>query len=208
MRIIERIGGLLIRPKETMKIIVHGGGALSEALIVLLIFSVSTWLAMGFSISRLLAWIMSFIPFNLGPLVYTIVTPFLIGAVALLGIISDCIDWLARSVTIHIVAKALGGGGDLEPLMVVTGYSWVRRVFPLAALIVTAFAPIVGILLSLALVVVSWIWAIYAVTIGVAELHGLSTEKALLATLSWSILKLLLLLSWSIVFIPLRFFGW
>lgn len=193
MRVVERIGGLLVRPRETVRILAHGAPPLTEALLVLGLFSTCTWLSLGVAVSRIIALIALIVPFGMGEIFSQLVMPLLVGAILLLGAIYDGVNWLLWSLTAYLVIRGLGGGGDLEPTLVVVGYSWVRRVLPLTAVITAAFAPLASILVALILLAASWVWATYVVTLGVSEVHGVSRSKALVATLAWPLLKIVVL---------------
>ncbi|RLE59850.1 MAG: hypothetical protein DRJ35_04795 [Thermoprotei archaeon] len=192
MNILDKIGGLFIKPEETIKMLVHGAGSLQEAFFVLLGFSIATWISIAINIVRLARTFMEIIPINIAPLFHHIVTPAIIGFIIMVGVAIDIVDLLLGGFIIHAVASLLEGAGDIKQLFMVYGYTKVTRVFLLLGSLIMAFTIIGGILVTLVLVLVGWVWYLYLLTMGVSESYGLSMGQALVAAISWSVVKLLL----------------
>jgi len=191
MKIIDQIGGLLVKPEETVTALLHGAGSMVGSLSVVLLFSTALWVSLALSIKRLVEAALQLTSIST-PGIVNLAGSSVIGAFVFIGLAHDLINYFLGGVVAHFVARLLDGAGELNQVIMVNGYTWVSLVFMLIGCIVMAVNFIAGVLITLGLLVVTWIWHVYLFTIGIAESHGISTGKALLAAVSWDILKLLL----------------
>jgi len=202
-RIISRIGGLIISPKETMKILIHEKRGLAEALAIFLLFSVLNWVALVLALRHLFNYIIGAFIMSLRFLTLWLSTLFIA-----MGIIFDLIFWALLSVGIHLTAKAVDGGGSFEDTISVIGYSQVSRALCIIPLILSPFMPITSMILYIGLGVITIAWFIYLASIGLSEVHGISFEKALITVILPPLVILGLLIGIPLLWGLLSFWRW
>ncbi len=183
-----------MKPDETVTALLHGAGSFAESLAIVLFFSATLWAATALHVNRLASAALSILPEPVHLLSAHFVTPAILGGIFFVGLAHDLINFFGGGVVVHLVAKVLDGAGDMADTIMINGYTWVSLVFVLAGSIVLSFSFIAGILVTMALLLLTWIWHIYLLARGVVESHGISMGRAFLAAVSWDLVKLLLIL--------------
>ena len=213
-RIINRIGGLIISPKDTVKILVHERRGLLEPLMIVLLFSIVKWTALSLAFRHLLNYMVGWIEITPFTVITKFIFDWLFALGVALGIIYDLVIWILFSLGVYMMTKLVKGSGDFEDTMAVIGYAHVSKVFMIIPLIMAPFAPVMSLFLSLALYFVSLILLVYITAIGVSEIHGLSFEKAIIVTIipplvviGFLALSFILAQILHLIF-PYRFMGW
>jgi len=193
MKTIDKIGGLLVKPDETVTALLHGAGNFAESVAIVLFFSTTLWVSIALHINRIASAALTIVPLEASILASRLATPAIIGGIVFIGLTHDLVNFLAGGVVVHFVASVLDGAGDMGQVIVLNGYTWVALVFLLAGSIAVAFSFIAGLLVLLALLPLTWIWHIYLLARGVSESHGITMGRAFIAAISWDLLKILVL---------------
>ena len=176
-RIISRIGGLIVSPKATVKLLVHEKRGLTESLFFVLIFGTVRWITLALAIKHLFEYLIGiafFIP---------IITTWFTSFTMVIGVIIEIIIWALLSVAIYFLVKLMQGGGEFEDTMAIIGYAYVARFFEILPLASSPLYPITSLLLYVLFKVIGTIWFVYIASVGVSEVHGISFGKALLAVI-------------------------
>jgi len=182
--IISRIGGLVIRPKETLSIIVQERRSTLSALLVVALVYLVRGLMLSAFIVILAKWTLvfaeAFSPVGLPRIVYDLLDIAWISVVSL-DVLKGIAVWIIWGIGIYLISKVLEGGGSLEDTLVVVGYSTITSVLIVAGGMIMLIKPFLGLIAVLVLYIIAKIWQICIITLGVAEVHGLSLGKAFLA---------------------------
>ena len=182
--IISRIGGLVIRPKETLSIIVQERRSTLSALLVVALVYLVRGLMLSAFIAILAKWTLvfaeAFSPVGLPRIVYDLLDIAWISVVSL-DVLKGIAVWIIWGIGIYLISKVLEGGGSLEDTLVVVGYSIITSVLIVAGGMIMLIKPFLGLIAVLVLYIIAKIWQICIITLGVAEVHGLSLGKAFLA---------------------------
>ena len=178
-RIISRIGGLIVSPKETMKLLVHEGRGLSEAALVVLAFSLSYWASVVLALRHLVRYVAGPLIELLAPIA-GIARGLAVLGVAL-GVALTMVAWVALSAASHLLIRALGGGGSFEDTMSVLGYSHACLAIPLAPLAISPLTPLVSLAAHLVLGLAAAVWFVYLAGVGLSESHGVGLGRAMAA---------------------------
>ena len=182
--IISRIGGLVIRPKETLSIIVQERRSTLSALLVVALVYLVRGLMLSAFIAILAKWTLvfaeAFSPVGLPRIVYDLLDIAWISVVSL-DVLKGIAVWIIWGIGIYLISKVLEGGGSLEDTLVVVGYSTITSVLIVAGGMIMLIKPFLGLIAVLVLYIIAKIWQICIITLGVAEVHGLSLGKAFLA---------------------------
>jgi hypothetical protein len=115
------------------------------------------------------------------------------------------IVWFLWGFISHIIAKAMGGGGELEPVLVVFGYSWFTKVLVILPLLFFPLVPIASIMSAFVVMIIRYIWASYINIQGIREIHGLTLGGAVVATVIVPLIIVLALMSipfWMVFMLP------
>ncbi|RLE92702.1 MAG: hypothetical protein DRN04_09460 [Thermoprotei archaeon] len=181
---ISRIGGLAVRPKETLSIIVQERRSTLSALLVVALVYLVRGLMLSAFIVMLAKWVLSFAEafssVGLPLIVYGLLNVAWISVVSL-DVLKGIAVWIIWSLGIYLFSRVLEGGGGLEDTLVVVGYSTITSVLIVAGGMVMLVKPFLGLVAVLVLYIIAKIWQIYLITLGVAEVHGLSLGKAFMA---------------------------
>ncbi len=197
IRTIDKIGGLLVKPEETVTTLLHGAGRFAESIFIVVLFSAAFSLSVALIITRLVSAVLPLFPMPslVTRLTHSYAAPAIIGSILMIGLTHDLINFFVGGLVTHAAARLLGGAGELSQVLLINGYTWVSLTFMLAGCIVAALNFLAGILVLAALALLTWVWHIYLFTLGVSESHGISTGKALLAVLSWDVAKVVVLVA-------------
>jgi hypothetical protein len=203
MRYLELLGGLLLHPREYVKIIYHEDRPLVEGIFTVALFEVLTGVLILSIVQRVLKMVMDLVsmPFTSSGFVASMASQFILPSLLIMGFIV----WILWGVIAHVIAKAMGGGGELEPVLVVFGYSWYTKIIIILPLLFFPLAPIASVLSSFVFMIIQYIWASYINIHGVKEIHGLTLGGAIVATVIVPLIIVLALMSapfWMMLFLP------
>ncbi|RLE80238.1 MAG: hypothetical protein DRJ52_06820 [Thermoprotei archaeon] len=210
--IISRIGGLAVRPKETLSIIVQERRSTLSALIVVTLVYLVRGLFLSALILILAKWALSFAslfsPVGVPPIVYDLLEVTWIALVSA-DILKGIAVWVVWSLVIYLMSRVLEGGGSLEDTFVVVGYSTITSVLIIAGGMIMLIKPFIGLIALIVLYIIAKIWQVYIITLGVAEVHGFSLGKAFIATiLPIIIVVVLVVLPFSLLSLLNRWLFW
>ena len=153
--LIERLGGIITSPRETLEQL-SKEMALKGSFIVVLLAGALFGIWLGMLLPYLLPELMPLIPLGF--------TEFFV-----LGLISTLLSWVIFAGISHLVAKLLmGGKGEYSMLLQLMGYAHVPYllIYPLS-LIIHAISPVLSSVIDLIGIVWAFILTIFA--IGIAE---------------------------------------
>jgi len=178
-RMLSRIGGLIVHPEQTVSILVHERPGLGEALLFILLFSLSRWISVVLASKHLLYYVVGFLPIKgILDFAFNIVAPMALFG----GIISDLLLWVVISVGSYVILRAIGKiTGGLEEGLSLIGYSWIGSVFIVVPSILVPFLPIAGMVAMLLGAVIGLIWGAYIASLALSKVYGVSFATALIA---------------------------
>ena len=189
MRILNRIGGLIISPKQTAKILVHEKPGIGEPLAVVVLFSMARWTSLTLALRHLINYVLAYpmMPASqwVGELV-TIALGWATPYIVVFGLLADLMFWLLLSIGVYLFLRGLEGRavGSFEDGLSMLGYTWVRTGFTVAPLTFTPFLPLTSLSLTLVTGLIGVLWTIYAAGLLLSEAHGVTVGKAVLSLIA------------------------
>ncbi len=211
-RFSSRIGGVLLHPKETFEIFVHERRGFSEPFIVFLCIVIVEGLLMGVILLGVIREILSIFPAPLPKFILYFVN--VLPVFILAGfVVYKLVYFIVWALIAHLSAKHLFNGvGEFEPVLSLFMYSVLPEVIFIFGLVVAVFAPIHGLIFSVALRVAALIWTALLVVNAISQVHGLDMGKSLVSAILIPLVVALIffpgLLFSRFLFIPLWRFPW
>jgi len=174
--ILADLGGLIVSPRQTFKIIfAEKRGLLQPALILLVMMTVLSLVTIANVAIRFMGFVSPFMGGFGG-----VLSAFL-GLISVAGmVIGGAILWLILGLLTHVFAKVFGGKGDVEKAFIVLGYATVSFfIYVILGFIglFTNFLISIG-LLTVGLLISVILWIIVA-SVGVSEAYGISLGRGL-----------------------------
>lgn len=179
-----------------MRIIHHEGRSLIEALFTVLFFDFVIALLVSNAVVGLFSGFMSSL-FSMQFRGFSSFMWLLVQMFIPVQLVSGVIFWLLWSFVTHVIAKLIGGEGDLESLLLIYGYGWFTNIIVIIPFLFYIVAPVGSLITAMFFLLVKFVWVIYIYVIGVKEIYGLSTFNSLLAVF---IIPIVIILILSIVF--------
>lgn len=150
---VERLGAMVISPRETLEQL-SKERALRDAFIVVLLAGAFAGILLGMLLPRMM-------PPELIPLI-----PLDFTGLFILGLTSTLLSWVIYAGILHLVAKLIGGKGEYSMLLQLTGYAYVPYllIYPLS-LVTWFISPLLSSLIDL----IGFVWycvlTIFAISI-------------------------------------------
>ena len=197
------LGGLLLHPREYVRIIYHEDRPLLEGVFTVAFFEVLAGILILSIVQRTLKMLIDIvaIPVTGSGFIASMASQFILPSLLIMGLII----WLLWGIIAHVIAKAMGGGGELEPVLVIFGYSWFTKILVILPLLFFPIVPIASILSSMVFMIIQYIWASYINIHGIREIHGLTLGGAVVATVIVPLVIVLSLMSipfWAMFLFP------
>ena len=178
MKYFEVLGGLLLHPREYIRILSLEGGSLGEALFTLAFFNSMSIITSTSIFFTLISPFRQMFTVASIPIRISNLFNISVGLAIFIGIITSLIIWLIWGFLTHIFAKILGGEGDVEHLLIAYGYNY----FPLFLEIIPSVLALKSVILALEVMlitaIISFIWIVYLNTLATSEIYGISGFRA------------------------------
>ncbi len=164
---VDVLGGLVVSPRDTFRVLLAEGRLLGWSLAVFLLVSITKAIAVGLVVGSAAGFI---------PLVGMWV-PY---AVAPALVLMD-LAWLAvASLVAHLIVRAVDGAGGLEHTVSALAYSYLPN-FLVAAVVGLGGPSIATLLLLGPTLLASFAWSMALAVMGMSTFHAVSGAKALIA---------------------------
>lgn len=174
---LELVYGIIFEPVKTLKKAAHHP-PLVAALILVSILGLAGVLMWLLTISIILSQ-------TAGPSAFGSVSSSARPLLVLGGVLIflwSYIKWFSYSAFISLAAEMLGGAGKARNVAAIFGLSLIPTILIIPVQMLNHYLNSTAFILITVLAV--WIWVIALIVIGIREVHGLSTGRALLAVLS------------------------
>lgn len=160
----ERLGAMIISPRETLEQL-SKERALRDAFIVVLLVGAVVGIWLGMMLPKE-------VPPELMPMI-----PFGFTELFILGLTATLLSWPIYAVIYHLVAKLLGGKGEYSMLLQLTGYAYVPHlvVYPLS-LVTWFISPVLSGVIDL----IGAIWVIVLTIFAISIAERFSMLRALI----------------------------
>lgn len=180
---LERIGRVLLAPKEQIRQIIHEQRTVLEpVLLACLVAGVLGALSAAATVGILSSFMGFFSAFS--PQFAGGVPSIFVAGGAIAGVSSVLIDGMLVAAIMHLAAKVLGGQGFYLEAVRAVFYSFLPYGFLAIPLAFTVFAPLPAIILASGLGTLAFVWQLYVLFESIREIYGTSGGKTLAVLLS------------------------
>lgn len=173
--VMDEIYGTLFSPVSTFKGMIEERTSIANAVIVVLVASICSGAGSALTQSALSSFGTSY-----GFEAYQLQSMVSPTASLVMGVVSGVLGWVIIASVLHLVAKALGGKGTFESMLVLMGFATLPNIFQApVGLIAFLSSGLSGLMISLGLGALLGLWIIALDVIAIREAQGFSTGKAI-----------------------------
>ncbi len=174
--LLEDVYGTLFNPVSTFKRMIEENTSIVFAVIVVLVSSLCSGAGSALTQSALSS------PFGAYPGLETYQLQSMISPTVslIMGLVGGVLGWVIIAGVLHLVAKALGGKGTFEGMLLLMGFATLPNIFQApVGLIAFLSGGLSGLTISLGLGALLGLWILALNVIAIREAQGFTTGKAI-----------------------------
>ncbi|MFO7967006.1 MAG: Yip1 family protein [Archaeoglobaceae archaeon] len=176
MDLLDDIYGTLFSPVSTFKRMIEERTSIAFAVIVVLVGSVCSGAGSVLIQSTLISSIGTYPGFEAYQL-QSMISP---TASLVLGVVGGVLGWVIIAGVLHLVAKALGGRGTFEGMLLLMGFATLPNIFQAPAGLIAFFSGgLSGLMIFFGLMALLGLWILALNVIAIREAQGFTTGKAI-----------------------------